>query len=227
MKKIEPVLLPRPSLSLSLAGIPLPHPDEEIKELFDALKSYGDIMNIDAKYRLAMHYKGEKVIYLLHKGYFSFRYHDTGMIISYLYPPLITGFGEIFSHCSAGYHCAEVPSEVQRISQSDFFYCLENNPKLWRNVTVILSYSLYRIIAQSSLTAPQKAYQVVRNLLLDLNQQPEEIRKTVSASRYILDRAPLSRSTVMHIIAELHQGGYVSIARGGFLTKLNKLPEKF
>lgn len=227
MKKTEPVILPRPSLTFALTGVSIPHPDEEIQQLFDALEPYGEYLEVPAKYRLAMRYKDKKVIYLLHKGYFSYRYHDTGMIISYIYPPLVIGLGKMFSHCSAGYHCAEVPAEVQRITESDVNRCLEQNPHLWRNITVILAYAMFRTAAQSALTIPPKAYQVVRNLLIDLNQQPEEIKKTVSAPRYILDRAPLSRSTVMHIISELQRGGYVNTAWGGFLTGMGNLPENF
>lgn len=227
MTKSEPELRQGPSLAFTLAGVSFPRPDEEIKQLFDALKPYGDVLSIPAKYKLAMTYKDEKVIYLLHKGYFSYRYHDTGMIISYLYPPLVIGLGNIFSHCSTGYHRAEVPTEVQRVTESNLYRCLENNPLLWQNITVILAYALFRTVAQSALVVPPKAYQVVRNLLIDLNQQPEEIKKTVSAPRYILDRAPLSRSTVMHIISELQRGGYVNTAWGGFLTGMSNLPENF
>jgi CRP-like cAMP-binding protein len=160
-------------------------------------------------------------------GYLSFRKYDNATIVAYIYPPMITNLGGLFVNSNAGFVRAESPVLVRRITRGNLFYCLENHPSLWRNVTLIMAYGFQRLLIRDTQINQKNAYYIVRNLLMDLNDQPEKIRNTVSAARYILDRAPLSRSTVMHILSELQRGKYVVMAKGGYLVAINKLPEQF
>ncbi|ELI9005930.1 helix-turn-helix domain-containing protein, partial [Enterobacter roggenkampii] len=48
----------------------------------------------------------------------------------------------------------------------------------------------------------------------------------VTASRFILERAMIARSTVMSILSQLQRGGFITLEKG-LLVAMRVLPEKF
>lgn len=68
---------------------------------------------------------------------------------------------------------------------------------------------------------------MIRNHLEEMILLPEETRKRVSILDYIQDRTHLSRSSVLNVVSALKKGGYIDFERGGYLTSINKLPERF
>lgn len=75
------------------------------------------------------------------------------------------------------------------------------------------------------MTAPS-TYEVVKFHLIMLIREPVSVRKTTSAVKYILERTRLSLSTVMKMLAQLKQGGYIQLDDGS-LVALNHLPAKY
>lgn len=75
------------------------------------------------------------------------------------------------------------------------------------------------------MTAPT-AYEIIRFQLLALMQEQSDIRQATTAAKYVLQRTRLSRSSVMKILAQLKQGGYIQL-EDGVLTSLNHLPAKY
>lgn len=221
------MLIKRRTFSFTLSSKTLMHPEAEIQQLADKLDTYGKELELTAGHKLSMRHKGEQVCYILKDGYLSLHQHESGTTVSYMYPIFIAGLNEIFTNCSAGYFRAESRILVRRVTYADFHRCLDESPELWRNITMIMSYTIHRLFVRDMQISTKNAYQIVRNLLIDLNLQPEKIKDTVSASKYILDRAPLSRSTVMHILSTLSKGEFILMNKGGILASINKLPEKF
>ena len=58
------------------------------------------------------------------------------------------------------------------------------------------------------------SYPMVRTLLTELADYPEEYRRQINALSFIQRRTNLSRSRVMSILAELRKGGYITVHRG-------------
>ncbi|MCP2004885.1 hypothetical protein M976_03005 [Buttiauxella ferragutiae ATCC 51602] len=75
------------------------------------------------------------------------------------------------------------------------------------------------------MTAPS-AYEIIRFKLLELMQEPQAIRESISAANYILYSSHLSRSAVMKILAQLKQGKYIEI-ENGVLKSIHHLPKKY
>lgn len=69
-------------------------------------------------------------------------------------------------------------------------------------------------------------YEVLRFQLMTLIREPDSVRKSTSAAKYILERTRLSRSTVMKMLAQLKQGGYIEL-EDGILIALQHLPAKY
>ena len=57
-------------------------------------------------------------------------------------------------------------------------------------------------------------------------QEPADLRQSNSAAKYILERTRLSRSTVMKMLSQLKQGGYIDI-EDGVLKAVHRLPDKY
>ncbi|MCV2534496.1 helix-turn-helix domain-containing protein [Enterobacter wuhouensis] len=205
----------------------LEHPDDKIKHLIEKLSPLGVPVNLKARERLSMIHKGQKVCYIITSGYFSCLRKGDGTTITNVYPPMFIGLGEVFSNFSSVHFYAEVPVEAIRITGDDLEAYMAANPDQWRNLVIIFSYVMHRLMIRDSQIIAGNAYQIVRNLLLDLMNQPDKVRESISASRFILERTKLSRSTVMHILSELSRGEYIALKRYGFLAEIKRLPEKF
>lgn len=67
---------------------------------------------------------------------------------------------------------------------------------------------------------------MIRSLLIEMSNEPDEIIRNYSIEKYISERCYLGRSGIMKILSDLRKGGYVEIKRGK-LIKIIKLPEKY
>jgi len=89
-----------------------------------------------------------------------------------------------------------------------------------------LSYHTAYLFYRDALVVQQRTYAVIRNHLQEMGQLPEETRMRVSILDYIQERTYLSRSSVLNVLSALKSGNYIAFKRGGYLTGVNKLPER-
>jgi len=205
----------------------LPYPDEAIDELINSLSPFGQTLQLTPGQRLRMTVQDAKVMYLLLKGFFSFRHSTSGTIISHTFGPSVVGLSEMFiSGINIGYFKAESSSTVIRLTQNQLFDYLKEKNHLWHQIAVVQAYITKSLCLRDLNLNTRCSYQVIRYLLSDLALQPDEIKNKISACRYILDRTMLSRSSTMHMLSQLQRGGYIDIERG-ILKHVYRLPERF
>jgi len=89
-----------------------------------------------------------------------------------------------------------------------------------------LSYHTAYLFYRDALVVQQRTYAVIRNHLQEMGQLPEETRMRVSILDYIQERTYLSRSSVLNVLSALKSGNYIAFKRRGYLTGVNKLPER-
>ena len=89
-----------------------------------------------------------------------------------------------------------------------------------------MSYVDLRVLHREAMLQVKDSSTIIRNLLSDLASQPPEVRSSVTASRFILERAMIARSTVMSILSQLQRGGFITLEKG-LLVAMRVLPEKF
>lgn len=70
------------------------------------------------------------------------------------------------------------------------------------------------------------AYEILRFQLLELMSEPVEFRENISAAQYIQQKTRLSRSSIMKILSQLKQGGFVRL-ENGTLKEICHLPLKY
>lgn len=84
-------------------------------------------------------------------------------------------------------------------------------------------YHAYR----TNMLISKTAYEIIRALLLELEQIVVEERVNISALNYIVERSHLGRSSIMRIMAELREGEYIKIENGKLISILRNLPKAF
>lgn len=67
------------------------------------------------------------------------------------------------------------------------------------------------------------AYNIVRLQLYELIAKPDSILSSITAENYIRSKTRLSRSSLMRILSELKNDGYIVIDRG-VLKRIIRLP---
>lgn len=89
-----------------------------------------------------------------------------------------------------------------------------NEKNLWQEMAHILAQRLMVLRMRSQEMVGVDSYPMVRTLLTELADYPEEYRRQINALSFIQRRTNLSRSRVMSILAELRKGGYITVHRG-------------
>lgn len=101
-----------------------------------------------------------------------------------------------------------------------------NEYGMWRELSHLLMFISGQYLGRDVRTATSSSYEKIRAAMIDLDNEPEAIRKKTTAAGYIQERTHLSRSHIMKIIAELKRGGYI-VTRRGILLSIDQLPMKY
>lgn len=201
-------------------------PNEAIETLINHLSPLGSVEYFRSGQRVPMVYKGEKVIYVLLKGCLSYYNGENDRVLGYVYPPSLIGVIEMFSSVAVGYVRVEEEAKLICVKQTVLTQLLDTNPNLWTPLAQFMSYVVLRVLHREAMLQVKDSYTIIRNLLSDLASQPPEVRSSVTASRFILERAMIARSTVMSILSQLQRGGFITLEKG-LLVAMRVLPEKF
>lgn len=102
-----------------------------------------------------------------------------------------------------------------------------NEQNLWRHVTHILAQRLMVLSMREQELIGVDSYLMVRTLLMELADYPENYRKKINVLNFIHRRTNLSRSRIMSILSELRKGDYITIHRGVLVTIAHPLPANF
>ncbi|WP_439291843.1 MULTISPECIES: helix-turn-helix domain-containing protein [Rahnella] len=96
----------------------------------------------------------------------------------------------------------------------------------WSSLAHFLAFQVGFLSSRYYDISHRSSYLVIKSLLLEMNNEPDEIIQNYSIEKYISERCYLGRSGIMKILSDLRKGGYIEIKRGR-LIKINKLPEKY
>lgn len=168
----------------------------------------------------------EKVIYFLEDGEIELCNSENNLIIANIKPPAIFGISTLFT--DRDYHFIRSVSETRLhcIHQKEFIKIIENK-KLWKDVSLILSWYLELYSSRDSINATAtNSYSIVK-IYLELlwGKGPDEC-KDISIFNFILSRTAISRSSLNKIIKDLSDGGYIKVNRGR-LVYLKQLPHGY
>ena len=156
----------------------------------------------------------ESGIILIEEGIASVCHAEKSMVVSTIFAPsllgLIDGYGA-FNGIPEKSHCSVFAETDLRGGWIGHQVAVEilNEKNLWQEMVGVDSYPM------------------VRTLLTELADYPEEYRRQINALSFIQRRTNLSRSRVMSILAELRKGGYITVHRGVLEKITRTLPAHF
>lgn len=199
------------------------YPQSEIEIIKNTLAPAGFKKIFRAGQHLHLMHRGERVCYIILSGHVSYRHKENGFVISYMYPDYLIGIGHFLIKHNAGYFHSETDTETIRITERKFNELFTANIDLWKSLSYYMTYLCHCLIIRDTKINSKNAYHTIKSLLIELMEQPKSVSQKITASRFILERTHLSRSTVMYILSELRRGQYITIKKG-VLIQINKLP---
>lgn len=190
------------------------------KELVETLISFVQFRRYPKGCKLPLMQNSIPVCHLMQSGAFQIHRNLDNLLITTIQAPAIIGLGvhDIYLLTTEPCRIATLPlSETHRLIKEQGL-----SETLAQHMMVITN-KLYTYSKQ--LSAPT-AYELICNQLQELINEPEKLRQSMPAERYIRNKTHISRSSVMKILADLRTGGYIVIEEGR-LVSIRHLPSKY
>lgn len=199
-------------------------PSTHFQNLIDSLISQFKVSKGTAGQRYHLIKNEQKMCFLLIKGHCDVKRGSDSLLLTTIQSPSIMGL-TYFEHDASTVTQAKDNIEYIYASREEIMTHIKDN-NLWESSTHILMFISARFHEYLNANVSVPTYDLICNQLQALTQEKFEIRATVSAVKYIMDRTSLSRSGVMKVLSSLDKGGYIVIKRG-LLIQINRLPEKY
>ncbi|MBK5071725.1 helix-turn-helix domain-containing protein [Budviciaceae bacterium CWB-B4] len=194
-----------------------------IKILLDAFLKSDSIEEITIK-------KGNKYpivarIFCIQKGVFSVYMNREDRLLSYVEGPAILGLAYLYTPTANHYMKANETSTILTLPTREAHKIIKEE-NLYESFICIQSHNVALIFEMYERTITSSNYAFIRALLIDLDQNSNAVKESVTVASYIIKRSGLSRSYVMLVLSELRKGDYIRM-EDGKLTGITSLPERF
>lgn len=194
-------------------------------ELFASLSPHVTFETILPGTRLYLFNNNVPCCYLIRRGVCRLHHGADEVLLTTLVVPGIIGIGGVVTAEAGIFIQTQSTCEIAVIDVPQVRLLIERF-NLWELLSKHVLRMTNRLLMLSTyLTAPS-AYESIRFQLLELMREPAEFREAISAAQYIQKKTRLSRSSIMKILAQLKQGGYVKL-EGGILQEICHLPLKY
>lgn len=197
-----------------------------LKVLMEKLEPFLTYQNVAINTRYTLSAKQSQKCYFLKSGAISMHRQPHDILVELFEAPTLRGAIPL-PHDSQSFYVLKVitESEIAIINREDLFDLLSKH-RLWeifsRHQLAIISRGVEEIF---KLTTPS-VYDVIRFQLYELANTSEEIRESITAESYIRSKTRVSRSSIMRVLTELKEGGYIVMERGK-LKEVIKLPKSW
>lgn len=166
---------------------------------------------------------GVRRCYLVRTGSVSF-YRAGDVLIGGWHSPCLIGVGR-FEVAATLYFKSNEPCEIATLSRDEIFDIIEKN-NLWQLLSIHMEFVSDRLMIYAGLLNAPSAYEIIRNQLVALINEPDSLRESITAEKYVRTKTHLSRSGIMRILSALKAGEYVVI-EDGILKEIRHLPAKY
>ena len=199
-------------------------PFEHIVKIIDNILPFAE-RRIVSKGDIVHYYQNDiRQCFLLTQGCVALHRRGDGIVLNSESSPFILGVSSQFSSEHLYVRALET-SEIAAVSLERFNHVVAQQ-NLWEHFSKLLIYTASRVYEHCAQISQMSAYDIIRFQLVELMQEPDAIRKNITAAAYIKSRTYLSRSGIMRILAELRTGKYITMERG-VLLDIHHLPRKY
>lgn len=201
-------------------------PTHEIERLIAALVPFAEIRDSLPNKKISYLKQNKDNAYLILEGFVNIHRLQDGMIMCTAEAPVILGLVNKMLESSDEFYFSTKTRVVIGLIPWGIVKDILDKEGLWECYSTYLTYIVKYMSVHSSKITALSAYEVIRNQLTNLANEPNEFRLTTNAMQYIQERSRLSRSRIMSVLSQLRKGGYIVI-EDGVLIELGKLPEKY
>lgn len=170
--------------------------------------------------------QGENICYLIQDGHIQLHRTQDGVVIYSIMAPVILGLSnQLVSGAEDFFFTTKTVTTFSVISSKKAHNIIDNQ-QLWGFLSLFQAYLIRNMCEHSAKMTALSTYEIIRNQLLNLINEPEEIRAEITAAQYIQERTLLSRSGIMHMLSQLKTGNYIKLEKG-HLIGVNHIPLKY
>lgn len=170
--------------------------------------------------------QGENICYLIQDGHIQLHRTQDGVVIYSVMAPVILGLSnQQVSGAEDFFFTTKTVTTFSVISAKKAHKIIESQ-QLWGFLSLFQAYLIRNMCDHSAKMTALSTYEIIRNQLINLINEPEEIRAEITAAQYIQERTLLSRSGIMNILSQLKAGNYINLEKG-HLIGVNHIPLKY
>jgi len=200
-------------------------PIKDIEILIDALLPFSQIAHLKSNQRYELAHNGEDICWLILKGSLTVRRATDDLIMCRMTPPAILGLALITYPSTNLYLQVDDRSEVATLPIEVLESTLDKY-QLWKSVASVQAYVTQALVIRESTLVVRSAYEIICNQLHYLMGEPIQHRRAYTVTNYILQRTHISRSSIVKILRQLQDGGYI-VMKNNKLVSINSLPEGY
>ncbi|SUW63732.1 putative DNA-binding transcriptional regulator [Buttiauxella agrestis] len=192
-------------------------------ELINKLSPFVTFQLYSSGHNFPFEKNGIRQCYLVRQGRVSF-YRNKEILIGNMQAPILFGLGEFKTSIYMFIQTNE-PCEIAELPRTELFEIVAKN-NLWELMTHQMEFISRLLMYYANTVNAPTAYELICIQLKLLMNEPETVRETVPAEKYIRSKTLLSRSGVMRILGELKKGEYI-LMEDGILKEIKHLPAKY
>ncbi len=209
----------------SLKGITTVIQSQATFDLIDLLSPHVTFEKMPPKRRLYYFVDGERMCYIIRSGAIKIRRDVDEFVMASLPTPNLTGMTNMLPD-DAGLFLDLLSEAEIAIMTTAKAHQIIAEANAWELMAGHIAKVSANLLKNNIIMTAPTTYEVVKFHLIMLMREPASVRESISAAKYILERTRLSRSTVMKMLAQLKQGGYIQLD-DGILIALNDLPARY
>lgn len=200
-------------------------PENEEKRIIAAITNPHRVRQAVSRQIITMEKYPEPMTLVIHEGMLA-AYRTRGkLLMKYFQGPMLVGMNALMDMNANFYFkaCGEVKYEI--IPRNEVLNIIDRE-RLWKEAALLYMFGIKRLIEINNVSVGLSTYEIIRENIIALINEKDDLRLTVNVCDYIQEKTRLSRSRVMKILSDLRIDGHIDIKRG-ILIAVHKLPEKY
>lgn len=200
-------------------------PVADIDKIIEQVSPFATPFNANKGEILRYYIGSKRTCYILHQGSVTLNRRGDGMVLNSEQATFVLGVSNQFSKSENLYLRVNENAQMSRLPLERFNLLIESF-SLWESLCKLMIYTASRVYEHCTLISQMSSYEIIRFQLLELMNESERIRSSMTAANYIKSRTYLSRSGIMRILGELRDAGCIDLKRGVLLS-IKNLPLKY
>ncbi|UJD93796.1 Crp/Fnr family transcriptional regulator [Lelliottia amnigena] len=200
-------------------------PENHILKIIEAISDPTRIRNGRERKIISVDNYEEAMTFILHSGTVAIHRSSDSLLLKFVEAPMIVGMNILIDTNEGFYMQAHGDVQYEILSNNSVIDIIERE-NLWKEAAYFFMFGVQRLLEAHQTSAGRTTYELIKQNLMSLMAEKDELRMMVNACDYIMDKTHISRSRVMKILSDLKTGDYIVIERG-VLIKINKLPETY